>query len=152
MIFDLEQIARNLYRRAYRFIGSGSGRQVYDLGNGYVVKMAKNMRGIAQNKAEYQISLHDESGLFAQIAQVSADFRMIIMEKAERLGHISTVWKYYGVRSNRELYNIPAIKEAMARNSLLFADLCRPQNWGLVRRKPVIIDYGFTRSVNRNYY
>ena len=43
----------------YIYIGSGSSRNVFDLGNGYVMKVAKNIAGIAQNKSEYRISLID---------------------------------------------------------------------------------------------
>ncbi|HHX11997.1 MAG TPA: hypothetical protein GX731_04185, partial [Clostridiales bacterium] len=48
-IIDFDSIIMNIGKGNYQFIGSGSGRRVYDLGNGYVVKVAKNNRGIAQN-------------------------------------------------------------------------------------------------------
>ncbi len=152
MLFDLTRIASNIRRGAYRYIGSGSGRQVYDLGNGYVVKVAKNRKGVAQNEAEHEISLQDNSGLFAAVIQASVDHLLIIMEKAEQLKHISSVWRYFDVRNNQELYRIPKIKEAMIQHNLIFDDLCKPHSWGALNGRPVVIDYGFTRSVNRNYY
>lgn len=152
MMFDTAQIARNIHRGAYRLIGYGSGRMVYDLGQEYVAKIAKNRKGIGQNKAEYQISLQDNSGLFAGIPHASDDLRIIIMEKAKRLKSISDVWRYYHVRNNEELSRIPEIKDALAKHSLIFVDLCRPRNWGVLHGRPVIVDYGFTWSVNRDYY
>ncbi len=152
MLFDLTRIASNINQGAHRFIGSGSGRQVYDLGNGYVAKVAKNRKGVAQNEAEYQISMQDQSGLFAPVIQASEDLHLIIMEKAEKLRHLSSIWRYYNVRNNKELYRIPQIKNAMVQHNLIFDDLCKPHSWGALNGRPVVIDYGFTRSVNRNYY
>lgn len=40
----------NERRMFCKYIGSGSSRNVFDLGNGYVMKVAKNLAGIAQNK------------------------------------------------------------------------------------------------------
>jgi hypothetical protein len=152
MTVDFDEIMLNLRRRAYRQIGSGSGRNVYDIGDGYVAKVARNRKGLAQNEAEYEISVADESGLFANIIDATPNLRITIMEKAVPLHSFSTVWRYFGVRSNRQLYNIPLIQSTMARHSLIFPDLCRAQNWGVVNGRPVIIDYGFTTSVNRRYY
>jgi hypothetical protein len=140
MTVDFDEIMLNLRRRAYRQIGSGSGRNVYDIGDGYVAKVARNRKGLAQNEAEYEISVADESGLFANIIDATPNLRITIMEKAVPLHSFSTVWRYFGVRST------------LARHSLIFPDLCRAQNWGVVNGRPVIIDYGFTTSVNRRYY
>jgi len=63
---DFNEISLNIKRRYYKFIGIGSGRIVYDLENGYVVKVANNNKGIAQNKTEYKISLSDNTNLFAR--------------------------------------------------------------------------------------
>ena len=42
MIIAFSQIMLRIKRGYYRYIGSGSGRKVFDLGNGYVIKVAKN--------------------------------------------------------------------------------------------------------------
>jgi hypothetical protein len=152
MEFDYNKIKANIHDGIYTYIGSGSGRQVYDIGNGYVAKMAKNCRGYAQNEVEYHISLIDSSGLFASIVDAKPDLTILIMEKADRLNHLSAVWKYYHVKNNRQLYLIPQIRKAMIQHKLEFADMCRVQNWGMIGGKPVIIDYGFTKSVHRKYY
>ena len=59
-------ILLNISRGYYKYIGEGSSRIVYDLGNRYVLKVAKNLAGIAQNKSEYKISSYDETNLFAK--------------------------------------------------------------------------------------
>ena len=71
---DFNEISLNIKRRYYKFIGIGSGRIVYDLENGYVVKIAKNNRGIAQNKTEYEISLSDNTNLYYLIKRFHIPF------------------------------------------------------------------------------
>jgi len=152
MRVDFEQIKSNIRDGAYKSIGSGSGRRVFDLDNGYVVKVAKNRKGIAQNEAEYQISSRSNSVLFAKVLQVSEDYRMLIMQKAEVIKHISEVWEYFNVQNNRALYYVEEIRYISSEYNLLMADLYRPVNWGKINSRPVIIDFGFTKRVRKKYY
>ncbi|HVI41017.1 MAG TPA: hypothetical protein VM577_10175 [Anaerovoracaceae bacterium] len=147
-----EQISLNISRGYYRYIGKGSGRAVYDLGNGKVVKAARNRKGIAQNEAEYRIALVDDSGLFAKVSAVSGDYRFLVMDKADRIKDISFVWRYFLVRSNKGLYQIQKIRDIAEKYDLLIWDLGRAVNWGRINGKPIIIDYGFTREVRREFY
>jgi hypothetical protein len=146
------RISYNLAKGRYRFIGKGSGRNVYDLGNGEVVKSAKNMKGIAQNIEEYRIALADDSGMFARVYDVSGDYRYLIMDKADGVRDISQIWRYFHVRSNDELYQLRILQEISFRYDLLIRDLGRAANWGLIGGRPVIVDYGFTRDVRRRFY
>lgn len=150
MGFDI--ITATLQHGEFRYLGSGSGRKVYDLGNGYVVKAAKNRKGIAQNEVEYSISASDHSGLFAKISQLSEDHRLLIMEKAEPVTSLSEVWSFYKVSSNRELFHLEDFRRILQEYHLLQVDLCRYTNWGKINGKPVIVDYGFTASVRNKYY
>lgn len=133
-------------------IGSGSGRRVYDLENGYVVKVAKNSKGVAQNKAEYRITLNDMSSIFAEVIAVSSNFIYLIMEKAFKINSLSYIRNYYNVQSNRQLFQKNEIKNFYLNNNLMLPDLLRPANWGVIHGKPVVIDYGFTRNVRQDYY
>jgi len=146
------QISLNISKGKYRYIGKGSGRIVYDMGNGLVVKAAKNIKGIAQNREEYRISLVDDSGLFARVLTVSDDYRFLIMDKAERIKDISFVWNYFRVRSNKGLYQITKIRDLSEKYNLMIWDFGRAANWGQIDGRPTIIDYGFTRQVRRRYY
>lgn len=151
MAIDFKDIKINIEKKTYPLIGTGTGRNVYDLENGYVVKTARNRRGLAQNKAEHQIAASDHSHIFAKVIAVSEDQRYLIMEKAERINSLSEVWGYYHVRNNRELFRLKKFREAYSKNNLLLPDLGRKNSWGKVRGKPVIIDFGFTREVSRYY-
>lgn len=152
MIDKFNQIMFNIRRGYYRYIGSGSSRDVFDLGNGYVIKVAKNRAGIAQNKAEYNISYYNYSGLFAKVVQVSKDFKFLIMEKANKIYSISEVWKYFNVRDKKELFHLKEIQNIKRNFNLLLGDLGRKSSWGMINGRPVIIDYGFTKEIRQKYY
>ena len=146
------QISINVNRGKYRYLGKGSGRIVYDMGNGRVIKAAKNRKGFAQNIEEYSIAQVDDSGLFARVLNVSDDYRFLIMDKAERIKDISYVWKYFRVSNNKELFQIKALRELSEKYDLLIWDFGRAANWGFIDGRPRIIDYGFTWQVRRRYY
>lgn len=147
-----KRIADRIKRGRYRYIGKGSGRVVFDLGDGKVVKAAKNIKGLAQNIEEFRIAMVDDSGLFARVWDVSEDYRYLIMDKAERLRDISQVWNYFSVGSNNELYQVNRIREVTEKYNLMINDFGRVVNWGEIGGRPMIIDYGFTRQVRKRYY
>ncbi len=151
MRIDYDNIVINIRQKKYSLIGYGTGRVVYDLGNGYVVKVAKNKKGIAQNKAENQIYSMNDTEYFAKILAVSEDFRFLIMEKAERISSISVVWRHFQVRNNRELFRLSIFQKFVTQYHLIMGDLYRRSSWGIVNGKLVIIDYGFTKETRRLY-
>ena len=152
MVIAFNEIKLNITRGYYRYIGSGSGRQVFDMGNGYVIKMAKNQAGIAQNKSEYIISSNDHSDLFAKVIQASKNFKLLIMQKAEKIYNISYILKYFNVKNEMELFNLKELQNIASSYNLLLADLNRNSSWGIINGRPVIVDYGFTREVSEIYY
>ena len=152
MVIAFNEIKLNIKRGYYRYIGSGSGRKVFDMENGYVIKIAKNLAGIAQNKSEYKISINDHSDLFAKVIQASDDFHLLIMQKANKIYNISYVWKYFNVTSKRELFNSKELENINRNYNLVLSDFARTSSWGIINGRPVIIDYGFTREVKERYY
>lgn len=142
----------NINRGYYRYIGTGSSRDVFDLQNGYVVKVAKNIAGIAQNQTEYAISNYDDSNLFARVISISNDFYFLVMEKADKIDNISDVFMYFNVSDKRELFHLKELQNIKKKYNLLLGDFDRKSNWGIIKGRPVIIDYGFTREVSERYY
>lgn len=149
---DFKLLETGLKNREYRYIAEGSGRRVFDLNNGYVVKVAKNPRGLAQNKAEFQISENSNTKIFSEVLAVSEDYRFLIMEKAERIRNIYYVMNYYKVKNARELYHLQELQEISREYDLVLKDLGRASNWGWIGDRPVIVDYGFTMEVRKKYY
>jgi hypothetical protein len=152
MDIDFKEILRGIRQNDFKLLGRGSGRKVYDIGNGYVAKMAKNRKGFAQNEAEYAISTRVNDDLFAKILCASDNFRFVIMEKAEPIAKISYVWTYFDVKNNKQLYKLKAFKQMESELKLLVNDLGRVKNWGKINDRPVIVDYGFTQKVRNRYY
>jgi predicted transcriptional regulator len=152
MSFNMQKIRMDIKKGNYTSLGSGSGRQVYDLDNGYVVKVARNRKGIAQNKVEQYISSRSNTLILAKVMQTSEDFSLLIMEKAQKITNISDVWNYFHVKSNKELLKQKELKELYTKYHLLTPDLCRACSWGRIHNSMVIIDYGFTLAVKRKYY
>ncbi len=152
MAIDFDKVMFNITQGYYKYIGSGSGRKVFDLGNGYVLKIAKNKAGIAQNKAECRISDNDHTNLFAKVIQVSSDFSLLIMQKANKVSDILYVWKYFNVSNKDEFLKTQELQEIKKHYKLLLGDFCRKSSWGMIDGKPVIVDYGFTREVVEKHY
>ncbi len=152
MELDFEDIIAHIKNHAYKLVGSGSGRSVFDMGNGNVVKFARNRKGLAQNTVEYQISQSSESPLFARIHRVSEDYMLLIMEKADRIRSMTEVLRYLQVKNSYEFFHIQELLDMARAHGLLLNDLYRTVNWGRIGDRYVIIDYGFTRIVKKRYY
>lgn len=152
MNIDFANIENKILRKEYKIIGKGSGRIVYDLENGYVVKVAINAKGFAQNHAEHYLYSDDKTGIFARILHVEENHKYIIMEKAEKIRNLSPVRNHFKVKSNKELFKIKTISDMQVKYNLNIADLRRSSSWGLINDIPVIIDYGLTRAVFDEHY
>lgn len=148
---DFDSINQNIIRNNYSLIGSGSGRNVYDLGNGYVVKKARNQRGIVQNEAEYLIFNDTRSELLARILAISDDNVYLVMEKAKKINSMMEVWSFYHVKSARDFFLTDLFRRTASRYELLPNDLYRKTSWGIVDGRPVVIDYGYTKATRRFY-
>lgn len=151
MRVNFEAISRGISSKRLPVVGMGSGRIVYDIGNGYVVKKARNKKGLAQNKAEFKIAAGSRSSLIADVMSVSMDYMYLIMEKAEKIGSVETVCRYFGVSSLKELFRMKFFREFLHKNDLLLPDLYQKSSWGIINGRPVLVDYGFTKDV-RKYY
>lgn len=147
-----EFIMFSINRGMYKYIGGGSSRKVFDLNNGYVIKIAKNEAGIGQNKTEVNISKKDKSGLFAKVIKKSSDYEFIVMRKANKIKDISFVWRYFGVNDEKEFLNIFEVQYLREKYKLLFGDINKASSWGMVNKTPVLIDYGFTEKIKDKYY
>ena len=152
MVISFSEIMLNIKLGHYKYIGSGSCRKVFDLRNGYVIKVAKNSAGIAQNKSEYKISTEDKSNLFAKVIQVSEDYALLIMQKADKISSISYVWRYFNVTSKKQLFKLKELQNIKKNYELILDDFSRKSNWGMINGKCVIIDYGYTKDVMKRYY
>ena len=144
-------ISNRIEQKSLPVVGIGTGRVVYDLGNGYVVKKARNRKGLAQNRAEYQIATRSRSDLLADVISVSDDYIYLIMKKADKVTSFDLVRSYYKVKNLRELFGLDKFYQLIKNNGLLLPDLYQKTSWGIINGKPVPIDFGFTKDVRRYY-
>jgi len=83
-------------------IGSGSGRIVYDLGEDKVLKLAKNIKGIAQNNVEGDIGDdYMADGIVAKVYDTAENDSWIISQKARKVTE----------KRIKELTEIPNLKD-----------------------------------------
>lgn len=136
----------------FNCIGNGSSRKVFDLGNGYVIKNATNLAGIEQNYEEYNISVFDNTGIFANVIEAYDKYKIIVMEKAKRVKNIKFIYKCYNVKNRIEFMCLPEINSLCEKYDLVINDLCKDSSWGIIKGRLVIIDYGFTKRVREKYY
>lgn len=152
MNIDFDRIRSDIHSRKFQFLGSGAGRRVYDMGNGYVVKIAKNGFGIRQNRNEYQLSLTYQGELLAKVISVSEGYRMLIMQAAMALQGMKPVLDYFHVRTSRGLTNVPDLVDFAKKHHLVMREFIVSRNWGLIGNKPIIIDYGFIKRRRRRRF
>ncbi len=152
MDYNLKKIITGIKGGKYKLLGIGSSRIVYDLNDGNVIKVAKDIRGVYQNTAENQIYSSSKSNFFAEVIAISEDNRCLLMPKAEKIKNIHTVYKYYDVNNIKSLTKLDNLSEDIINNNLSKGDLIRASNWGLINNVPLIIDYGLTNSIYRKYY
>ena len=162
-------------------IGSGSSRLVYDLiGTKYVLKIAYNGKGVAQNKAESHPIFKEYSKYFSQIILESKRFHVLVSEKAE---HISCALqledRLIKDRLSAPMYiifkpkeQLPPWRKIYKKNLTPFGNRLREvlfninkeiplflpgdfiylDSYGLVNNKLKIIDYGFNQEVYEKHY
>lgn len=152
MYIDIYHILYGIECGMYRYIGKGSARKVYDLDNGFVIKVARNIKGVAQNKAEFLISKDDNSSLLAKVYFISDDYRYLIMKKANNIKSEIELLNYFKIQNKKELSNNKLIREIHDRHNLVWADLYKFTSWGKIKNRLVLIDYGYTKKVYNEFY
>lgn len=174
----LEYVNKTLGRA---LLGEGQGRLVYRLGNGKVLKVAKNDGGIGQNQAEATVcaSSADVVSLFPKTFEQSPAGFWILVEEAQPMTEdafrslTGLPWKTFwsalkGAFAGKASNVTPQDQQnyAQASTNQFFArvvkairdckyepgDIAKLDSWGIVGGKAVIIDSGFTEAVNKTYY
>lgn len=152
MHIDIYHILYGIELGMYKYIGQGSARKVYDLNNGFVIKIARNIKGLAQNEAEFLISKDSKSALLAKVYFLSSDYKYLIMKKANKIKNEEKFLSYFNIQDKRELKKDKSIKEIHDKYNLVWADLYKLTSWGIINNKLVLIDYGYTKEIYNELY
>jgi hypothetical protein len=150
-------------------LSSGSSRIIYLTDDKQVLKLAKNERGIAQNKVESKIkssfvnetTKSDKNGIW----KLSPYCDKITEKDFEKLTNVS--FKEFGqaiehgISDEKKPKDFDKIsksdiyKEIIRLNKeykLLPGDLIRISSWGVNKGVPVLLDAGLTRNVYDEFY
>ena len=178
---DLQDITlMELYASDYlEILGEGSSRSVYALTSKKVLKIAKNVKGIAQNNAELQVYTDPATeDVSAKIYDSHDRGRWLVSElvrpihderEFERLTGVD--WEEFiddlkmTISSTARSSMSPLRKDAseftkkvykmseMGSARLKVGDLTELDHWGKTSDgRVVILDYGFTTDVSEKYY
>lgn len=161
-------------------IGSGSSRVVYKIDDEKVLKLAKNKKGLAQNKLE--IDLYDElentSSILAKIFDRDENNLWVEMELAKKMTNkkfeelagfkLDDMYNFfYGRKINRRIeHNLSDeifdteifmdLQDLVFGYNVSYGDLSRLSSWGVVIRDgeetPVLVDFGLNEKVHYEYY
>lgn len=179
--FDLKQfktlesatIMLNYAERYLKEMGRGSSRAAFVLTNRYVLKIALNAKGIAQNETEVDVFTNPKTRpVIARIMDADNRGRWLVSElvrplknddEFQRLTSISledvrkTVSNAYrGLPVPENLSDDPFVRAlvvTMKETQLMPGDLAKIESWGQsADGRAVLLDYGFTGEVwNRHY-
>ena len=172
------QINRYMTSSGYKQLGCGSSRCVYLISSKWVLKVAQNRKGYAQNEAELDVVTNPKSKpIFAKIQDAAPDYSWLLSElvrplkgsqEFEQLTGIDwydaeqvmggfeadmkrMVKKYRG--SVKRLEFIKALTALMGLHNLLSGDTASIDHWGKTADgRVVILDYGFTGAVHQQHY
>ena len=133
-----------------KMIGSGARRIVYDLGNGYVIKVAKTKYGIQSNKREvrtYESSPASIKKLLGKITDYEKKYNWIKMKKYTRKFPHQKGYrrKLYRMRNVLRNYGIIPYEVLSSRGLPNYRNLRLKQNGSII-----VIDYGNFRFRRMN--
>lgn len=158
-------------------IGEGSSRIVFDLEDGYVLKLAKNTKGIEQNSIENDPELQ-KTNLVPVVKNSHKEDIFLISEKAspikekyfENISKINFKDFSEALKLNKKLddgkiQEIPEKYKDVLENDFYQdvynlmtnfdfspGDLGRISSWGSLKNKLVLLDSGLTEDIYKNHY
>lgn len=150
----------------FKMIGKGTGRYVYDINNIFVLKLAKNNKGIEQNKTEINISKSGKyNDIIANIVEYDDNGLYLIQQKAYRITEQNfkdiTGLQFQGFLyylrhnikwdgSNLTFYN--KVNSLINTFQLDRFDIANENSWGIINDNVVIVDYGLDMDTARKLY
>lgn len=182
ILSNLEKLETYAARKKYadknlKYLSSGSSRMVYLTDDGTVIKLAKNDKGLAQNKVESNPKMKSKflnkilkysksycwmetcfldkitAKEFKKITGIDfEDFSEAISYGLKNVSEHSSRKKpsNFDKVSKSEIYK--EMKKLGEKFNLLPGDLGRISSWGTKDGNPILIDAGLTKDVFADYY
>ncbi len=157
---------KEIANRNYNEINKGTSRIVYFYSDRYVIKIAKNNKGLEQNKTESNPKiLENFSNVIAKIINYDKSGKWVIQEFAENLSK-DKFYDITGLQFDGFLYYLRHDKNWDGGNKKFYAkvnslinqfelerfDIANENAWGIVNGKVVLRDYGLSLATARKLY
>jgi hypothetical protein len=160
---------KDICDKNYTLFGEGCTRYVYDIGTNYVIKIAKNMKGIYQNECECRLtSKFKKYNVILPIIENSTEYLWVVQKKVQPIfKNMELFIEYYKITFQDIELSINKCNNFLSRNWKLeysenlylnnlehflidaqmthLSDLLRLDNWGYDDNNIYIIDYGLDK-------
>lgn len=151
-------------------LGQGSSRVAFVLSPRYVLKIAINNKGIAQNETEVQIASNPKTkSIIAKVHKFDPNYKWVISDAVRELKSDDDFSKATGLNWYTFLYEVAAIAkgkwigypsemaqatgETMKVNNMMFGDISKIGHWDKTADgRVVLLDYGLTGEVWKKHY
>lgn len=151
------------------FPQEGSSRLVYFIGDNKVLKLAKNKKGIEQNKMESNLEIQKNySDIIAHLYDYDPNGKWIIQEKLEYIDE-SIFWKLTRINFGQICSWIESefifgndilgkkkfcimLKNLIIDFDLDKQDIVNIKNWGEIGGKVKLLDFGLSNGVRKKLY
>lgn len=170
-IENFTRMSKFVNRRKYadenfKLINKGTGRYVYNINDEFVLKLAKNKKGLEQNKTEINISKSGKyNDITANIVEYNDEGLYLIQQKAYRITEnrfkditgLQLQGFLYYIRHNKD-WDGDNVKFYNKVNSLVDSfqldrfDIANENSWGIINGNVVIVDYGLDMNTARKLY
>lgn len=136
----------------FKYLGEGISRIVYAIDDNYVIKLSKGIEGKYQSNVEKHI-YNNVNDYFKTYLCPIVWFKpgMMVMLRAKPLkNHIHhRKVDLSKIITDRDCKS--DMKMMADTFGLLYADIKAKSSWGILEGRPVLVDYGCTRSFNIKY-
>ena len=139
--FDITHIELSALEKMFiiNLIDEGTGRSVFNIPEGFVLKIARNKKGLIENENENYI-FHTIPPEYKDslCPVIRYETKYLIMPKAQPL--LKTTVNFNKVIMS----NTPVLNYLQKKYDLNELDLVYPNNWGIYMGRFVLFDYGST--------
>lgn len=142
--------------RTYEYLGEGAGRTVYAVNKYYVIKLSKSKGGDKQCENEEYIYNNAPPYLKKYLCPVVwYKDDMVIMKRAHSLVKNSedkhkNIFRLFGISVEDPFFK--KVNKLVDLFDLLYGDVKSLSSWGLLDGQLVLIDYGCTYKIYKEYF
>ncbi|MDT8716363.1 hypothetical protein IAI10_06810 [Clostridium sp. 19966] len=151
---DIYKMSTYEISKRFLYLGEGISRKVFAINDKYVIKIAKGMEGLYQNKVELYVFKHCGEKYKKYLCPIiwhKPD--MLVMPRAVPLKSIDSSLKKVNLKNIRNEEEAYSDIMRLTRNFLLLKDdIESASSWGKIDGTAILIDYGCTSEEGDEFY